>query len=99
MLRTEEEERSVLPCYGCWGCDLGRCQCWGLPLLELGACVLPFLVVPLSGVESWKGALPLPTSMQDLGLRQRRGVLLTAGRLLKAAWIEFRIAGACTLRV
>lgn len=54
----------MLPCDGDWGCDLGKGQCWGLPLLELGAYVLP-----LSGVESWKEALPLPTRMQDLGLR------------------------------
>lgn len=59
----EEEERPVLPCYEGWGCD------WGLPLLELGVCLLPCLAMLLSGVESWKGALPPPTSMQDLGLR------------------------------
>lgn len=44
----------MLPCDGGWDCDLGRGQCWVLPLLELGACVLPCLVVPLPGVESWK---------------------------------------------
>lgn len=33
------------------------------------ACALPCLVMSLSGVESWKGALPPPTRMQDLGLR------------------------------
>lgn len=35
----------------------------------------PVLSVPLSGVESWKEALPLPTRMQDLGLREEAELL------------------------
>lgn len=47
--------------------------------MELGACVLSCLVVPLSGVESWKEALPLPTRMQDLGLREEAELLQDDG--------------------
>lgn len=54
LLRTKEEESPMLPCDGGWDCDMGRGQCWQLPLLEVGACVLPCLDVPLSGVESWR---------------------------------------------
>lgn len=68
MLRTKEEERPLLPWDGDGGCDLDRSQCWGLLLLELGACVLPCLVMPLSGLESWKEASPPPARTQDLGL-------------------------------
>lgn len=57
-------ERPVLPCDGSWGCDLAWGQCRGAAITGAGACV-----VPLSGGESWKGALSPPTRMQDLGLR------------------------------
>lgn len=59
----------MLPCDGTWVVTWAGASTKGLPLLELGACVLPCLVVPLSGVESWKGALSSPTRMQNLGLR------------------------------
>lgn len=54
----------MLPCYEGWGCDLG------VTITGAGG-LCPALpgYAPLRCVESWKGALPPPTSMQDLGLR------------------------------
>lgn len=59
----------MLPVMGAGVVTWAGASAGGLPFLELRACVLPCLVMPLSVVESWKGALSPPTRMQNLGLR------------------------------
>lgn len=66
----------MVPCDGGWDCDLGRGQCWGQPLLELGACVLPCLVVSLLRCGELEGGIA--TSHQDAGF----GVEMSHGLLL-----------------